>query len=130
MRTWRMPASGSWSDTVLPSYIGLYVSELNRALMTASGARIEPDIDQVPAMMAYRRELTKAASEATILSVNEQRALLCYSRYNDDDDTADVPVKVEELRLRRLAIEGQGRVHCQPSGARRSVGASQDLARV
>jgi phage portal protein BeeE len=81
---------GLLSDTVLPSYIGLYVSELtNRALMTTSGARIEPDIDQVPAMMAYRRELTKAASEATMLSVSEQRALLGYPRYADDDDTAE-----------------------------------------
>jgi phage portal protein BeeE len=80
---------GLLSDTVLPSYIGLYVSELNRALMTTSGARIEPDIDQVPAMMAYRRELTKAASEATMLSVSEQRALLGYPRYAADDDTAE-----------------------------------------
>jgi hypothetical protein len=57
--------------------------------MTTSGARIEPDIDQVPAMMAYRRELTKAASEPTMLSVSEQRALLGYPRYAADDDTAE-----------------------------------------
>jgi phage portal protein BeeE len=98
---------GLLSNTVLPSYIGLYVAELNRAFMSTSSARIAPDIDQVPAMMAYRRELTKAASESTMLSVSEQRAPLGYPRYNNDDGTADIPVKVEELRLKRLAIEVQ-----------------------
>jgi HK97 family phage portal protein len=101
-----MARVGFLTDTVLPGYIGLYVSGLNHALMR-NGAEIRPDIEHIPAMMEYRRQLTKSASEATMLSINEQRALLGYPPY-EDDETADVPVKLEELRLKRLAIEAQG----------------------
>jgi HK97 family phage portal protein len=94
------------SETVLPGYINLYVSGLNHALMR-NGAEVRPDIEHIPAMMAYRRQLTKAAVEATMLSVNEQREMLGYPPY-EDDEMADVPVKLEELKLKRLAIEVQG----------------------
>jgi phage portal protein BeeE len=98
---------GFLTDTILPSYIGLYVAGLNHELMTAGTATIVPDIEHIPAMIAYRQQLTKTATEATMLSINEQRALVGYPPY-DDDEMANVPVKLEELRLKRLAIEVQG----------------------
>lgn len=97
---------GLLSDTVLPGYIGLYVAGLNHALMN-SGAEIKADVEHIPAMIRARQDMTDMAAKATMLSVNEQRALLGYPRY-EDDDTADVPVLLENMRLKRLAIEVQG----------------------
>lgn len=97
---------GFLTDTILPSYVGLYIAALNHELMTGD-AKIAPDVEHIPAMMAYRRELTKTAVEATMLSVNEQREMLGYPRY-EDDELANVPIKLEELRLKRMAIEVQG----------------------
>ena len=97
---------GFLTDTILPGYIGLYVAGLNHALMS-SGAEIRADVEQIPAMIRARQDMTDMATKATMLSVNEQRALLGYARY-EDDETSDVPVLLEELRLKRLAIEVQG----------------------
>jgi len=103
-----MARVGFLTDTVLPGYIGLYVAGLNHALMR-NGARIEADVEHIPAMIRARQDMTDMAARATMLSVNEQRELLGYPRYEDgDDETADVPVMVETLRLKRLAIEVQG----------------------
>lgn len=110
-----MARVGFLTDTILPGYIGLLVGGLNHALMR-NGAKIKPDVEHIPAMIAYRQQMTELASKATMLSINEQRALLGYPRFEGSgDDTeyadADVPIKLEELRLKRLAIEAQmGRV--------------------
>lgn len=101
-----MARVGFLTDTVLPGYIGLYVSGLNHALMNGNGAKIVPDIEHIPAMIAARAQLTETAANASMLSINEQRTMLGYPRY--DDEEADVPVKLEEMRLKRLAIEVQG----------------------
>jgi len=101
-----MARVGFLTDTVLPGYIGLYVAGLNHALMS-SRAEIIADVEHIPAMIRARQDMTDMASRATMLSVNEQRALLGYARY-EDDETADVPVMLETLRLKRLAIEVQG----------------------
>ena len=101
-----MARVGLLTDTVLPSYIGLYVAGLNHALMR-SGAEIVPDLEHIPAMIRARQDMTDMASKAKMLSVNEQRALLGYPSY-DEDETANVPVLLEEMRLKRLAIEVQG----------------------
>jgi len=104
-----MARVGFLTDTVLPGYIGLYVAGLNHALMR-NGAEIRPDVEHIPAMVAGRREMIEMTSKASMLSVNEQRALLGYPPY-EDDDTADIPVKLEEMRIKRAAIEAQmGRV--------------------
>jgi len=100
-----MARIGFLTDTVLPGYIGLYVAGLNHALMS-SGAEIRADVEHIPAMIRARQDMTDTASRATMLSVNEQRALLGYARY-EDVETADVPVLLEEMRLKRLAIEVQ-----------------------
>ena len=97
---------GLLSDTVLPGYIGLYVAGLNHSLMT-SGAEIVADVEHVPAMIRARQDMTDMAARATMLSINEQRELLGYPKF-EEDDTADVPVLLEEMRLKRLAIEVQG----------------------
>jgi len=101
-----MARVGFLTDTVLPGYIGLYVSGLNHALMT-SGAQIVADIEHIPAMIRARQDMTDMASRASMLSINEQRALLGYPPF-EEDETADVPVQLEEFRLKRLAIEVQG----------------------
>lgn len=101
-----MARVGFLTDTVLPGYINLYVAGLNQALLRDSGSLIRPDLDRLPAMTAARLQLTDTATKATMLSVNEQRALLGYPAY--DDATADVPVLLEEMNLKRMAIEVQG----------------------
>lgn len=105
-----MARVGFLTDTVLPGYIGLMVSGLNHALMR-NGAKIQPDIEHIPAMVAYRQQMVETAARASMLSINEQRALLGYPRFEgkEDDDyaDADVPIRLEELRLKRLAIEAQ-----------------------
>ena len=97
---------GLLTDTVLPGYIGLYVAGLNHALMT-SGAEIVPDVEHVPAMIRARQDMTDMAGKAKMLSINEQRAMLGYPAYTEDA-AADVPVLLEEFRLKQLAIEVQG----------------------
>lgn len=105
---------GFLTETILPAYIGLYVHGLNHALMK-NGTRIVPDVENVPSMIAFRRELIEMAGKASMLSINEQRALLGYPKFEEDDDSlaadsdedADVPVKLLELRLKRLAVEAQ-----------------------
>jgi phage portal protein BeeE len=104
-----MARVGFLTDTVLPGYIGLYVAGLNHALMK-NGAHIEPDLEHIPAMVAGRQAMIEMAAKASMLSINEQRALLGYPKFEDENDEyadADVPVKLEELRLKRLAIEAQ-----------------------
>jgi HK97 family phage portal protein len=102
-----MARVGFLTDTVLPGYINLYVSGLNHALMS-SGAEIVADVEHIPAMIRARQDMTDMASRATMLSINEQRQLLGYPPFTDGDDSANVPVLLEELRLKRLAIEVQG----------------------
>lgn len=103
---------GFLTDTVLPGYIGLYCAALNHALMK-NGAQIKPDVEQIPAMIAGRREMIDMASRASMLSINEQRKMLGYPKFIDTDKEVsgyvdpDVPIKLEELRLKRLAIEAQ-----------------------
>jgi phage portal protein BeeE len=101
-----MARVGFITDTVLPGYINLYTAGLNHALMNGNGALIIPDVEHIPAMIAARAQLTTTAKEADMLSINEQRAMLGYPKF--DDPEADVPVKLEELRLKRMAIEVQG----------------------
>lgn len=109
---------GFVTDCILPNYIGLYVSGLNHALMTngngANGAEIKPDVENIPAMIAGRRDMITMTAQATMLSINEQRALLGYPKYEQSDPEleagyadADVPVMLETLRLKRLAVEAQ-----------------------
>lgn len=102
-----MARVGFITDTVLPGYINLYVSSLNHNLMNGNGALIRPDIEHIPAMVAARQQMTDMAAKATMLSINEQRALLGYPAYTDDE-AADVPVALEDMKLKRLAIEVQG----------------------
>lgn len=87
-------------------YIELYVGGLNHSLMGNNGAQVVPDTEHIPAMIAYRQTLMKTAVEATMLSVNEQRQMLGYPPFEDED--ADTPVLLEQLKLKRLAIEVQG----------------------
>lgn len=94
---------GFLTDTVLPGYVNLYVAALNLALLAGDDAVIRPDISQLPAMVQARLQMVETAVRATMLSVNEQRALLGYPRY--DDPMADVPVQVEELARKRLQVE-------------------------
>jgi phage portal protein BeeE len=99
---------GLLQNTVLPGYIGLLTAWLNQALMS-SGARIEADVENVPAMAEFRREPTKTAIDARILSVNEMRQMIGYPVFEDgEDEDADVPVLLLEARLKRLALEIQG----------------------
>jgi len=94
---------GFLTDTVLPGYINLYVAALNLALLMGDDAVIRPDISQLPAMVQGRLQMVETAVRATMLSVNEQRALLGYPPY--DDPMANVPVQVEELARKRLQVE-------------------------
>ena len=98
---------GLLTDTVLPGYIHLYASALNHALMVDHEAVIAPNIAAIPSMAASRLQLVDTASAATMLSVNEQRELLGYPPI-EEDELADTPVLLEQLRLKRLAIEAQG----------------------
>jgi len=91
------------TDTVMPGYIGLYVAALNLALLSSEDAIIRPDISQLPVMVQGRLQMTETAVRATMLSVNEQRALLGYPPH--DDPMADVPVMVEDLLRKRLQVE-------------------------
>jgi len=101
-------------DTILPGYIGLYVAGLNHALMR-NGAEIRPDIEHIPAMITARQQMTEMAAKATMLTINEQRALLGYSEFEEDQDSidetyglnADVPVKLLDLRVKIAAIQAQ-----------------------
>jgi hypothetical protein len=99
---------GFLTDTVLPGYMNLYVAGLNHALMR-NGAKIAVDLEHVPAMMAARSQMVDIAAKANMLSINEQRKILGYPEYEDEEyEDADVPVKLVEFRLKRLAIEAQG----------------------
>jgi len=94
---------GFLTDTVLPGYINLYVAALNHALLHGSPAEIRVDITHIPAMAAARLQLVDIARNASMLSVNEQRALLGYPP--DDDPTSDVPVMTEDLNRKRMQVE-------------------------
>jgi len=54
-------------------------------------------------MAAARLQLVDTATSAKMLTLNEQRALLGYPRYEDED--ADVPIALEEMRVARLKAE-------------------------
>jgi phage portal protein BeeE len=105
---------GLLTDTVLPGYVNLYVSSLNDAFMDDPGtgertAMIKPNTAAIPSMAASRLQLVDTAVKATMLTLNEQRALLGFPPY--DDEEADVPVLLEELRIKRLQVEsGAGSV--------------------
>jgi HK97 family phage portal protein len=105
---------GLLTDTVLPGYVNLYVSSLNDAFMDDPGtgertAMIKPNTAAIPSMAASRLQLVDTAVKATMLTLNEQRALLGFPPYEDDE--ADVPVLLEELRIKRLQVEsGAGNV--------------------
>jgi phage portal protein BeeE len=94
---------GFLTDTVLPGYINLYVAALNHALLPDASAQIQADITHIPAMAAARLQLVDIARNATMLSVNEQRALLGYPAHDDPD--ADVPIMVEDMQRKRLQVE-------------------------
>ena len=98
---------GFLTDTVLPGYINLYTTALAHALLKDEDSEIAPDLERLPAMTAYRLQLVETATRATMLSVNEQRMLLGYPPITDNE-AADVPVILEEMNLKRLAIEVQG----------------------
>lgn len=97
---------GFMTDTVLPGYMNLILASLNHVLMKNAHARIEPDIDGLPAMRTARLQLVDTANKANMLSINEQRKLLGYPPY--DDEHADKPVLLEELEIKRLQIEIMG----------------------
>src|SRR5262249_30850233 len=105
---------GFVTDTILPGYIGLYVSGLNHSLMQ-NGARIMPDIEHIPAMVTARQQMTEMAAKATMLSINEQRALLGYAAFEEETEDnalglaldADMPVKLMELKLKLAAVQAQ-----------------------
>jgi phage portal protein BeeE len=104
---------GFITDTILPAYIQLYISALNHALMR-NGARIVPDIEQIPAMITARQQMTELAAKATMLSLNEQRKLLGYPEYEGHSEIGDVygidadtPVKLLDLIVKIAAIQAQ-----------------------
>jgi len=106
---------GFITDTILPGYIGLYVAGLNHALMK-NGAEIRPDIEHIPAMVTARQQMTEMAAKATMLSINEQRALLGYPAYEETPDDiigttygldADTPTKLLDLRIKVAAVMAQ-----------------------
>jgi len=99
-----MARVGFLTDTILPGYINLYVSALNHALLHGSDAEIRVDITHIPAMAQARLQLVDIARNATMLTVNEQRALLGYPPYADDP-VADVPIMVEDMNRKRLQVE-------------------------
>jgi phage portal protein BeeE len=101
-----MARVGFLTDTILPGYINLYVSALNHALLHASAAEIRVDITHIPAMAQARLQLVDIARNATMLSVNEQRALLGYPAH--DNPTADIPIMVEDMERKRLQVEVLG----------------------
>jgi len=99
---------GLVNDTVLPGYVNLYVAGLNQALMK-NGAHIEVDLEGIPSMAAARGLLTDQAIKSTFLSINEQRELLGYGKYEGPGaEDADIPVKLMELQLKKEAVEAQG----------------------
>ena len=97
---------GFLTDTVLPGYVNLYTAAATQALLNESKAKIEPDLEMLPAMVAARNAMMEIAAKATMLSINEQRAMVGYPPFLGDN--ADTPVLLEELALKRLAIEAQG----------------------
>jgi phage portal protein BeeE len=99
-----MARVGFLTDTILPGYINLYVAALNHALLHGSEAEIRVDITHIPAMAQARLQLVDIARNATMLTVNEQRALLGYPAYTDDP-VADVPIMVEDMNRKRLQVE-------------------------
>jgi phage portal protein BeeE len=94
---------GFLTETILPGYISVYVSALNHSLMVDLAATIKPNIAAIPSMAAARLQLVDTAKSATMLTLNEQRLLLGYSRYEDEE--ADVPVLLEQMRVARLKVE-------------------------
>jgi len=94
---------GFLTETVLPGYVSVYVAALNHSLMSALQAAIKPNIAAIPSMAAARLQLVDTATSAKMLTLNEQRALLGYPRYEDED--ADVPIALEEMRVARLKAE-------------------------
>jgi phage portal protein BeeE len=100
---------GLLSDTVLPSYVNLFVAGLNHVLMP-NGARIVADVDNVPTLMSWRQTLTESAQRAKFMSTNERRAMVGLARFEDQPDlpSADVPLELLELKLKQEAIRAQG----------------------
>lgn len=94
---------GFLTETVLPGYVTLYTAVLNHSLMRERDAIIEPNIEALPSLAQSRLQLVDAASRATMLTLNEQRALLGYARYNDEE--ADVPILLEQMRVARTKVE-------------------------
>jgi phage portal protein BeeE len=97
---------GFLTDTVLPGYVNLYLAAATQQLLRDTKSVIAPDLETLPAMVAARNSMMEIAVKATMLSVNEQRALIGYPPFNGEN--ADTPVLLEELALKRLAIEAQG----------------------
>jgi len=94
---------GFLTDTVLPGYINLYVAALNHALMHQSGSEIRVDVTHIPAMAQARLQLVDIARNATMLTVNEQRALLGYPP--NEDPMSNMPIQTEILNRQRLQVE-------------------------
>jgi len=100
---------GLLSDTVLPSYVNLFVAGLNHALMR-NGTRIVVDVDNVPTLMSWRQTLTESAQRAKFMSTNERRAMVGLARFEGQPDlpSADVPLELLELKLKQEAVRAQG----------------------
>jgi len=80
------------------------VAALNHALLHGeTKAQIRVDVTHIPAMAQARLQLTDIARNATMLTVNEQRALLGYPP--NDDPMSDVPIQTEIMNRQRLQVE-------------------------
>ena len=91
---------------MLPAYLNLIIAGLNHQLMRGE-AKIVADVDHVPAtLLSFRQTLTESAQRSKFLTTNERRAMIGLPPY--DDDQADIPLELLELRLKQEAIKAQG----------------------
>ena len=93
---------GFVSETVIPGYLRFIVAQLNSVLLAKERGRLAIDVDGLPAMVAARTALIDAAAGATMLTLNEQREMLGFGRF--DDAAADIPVFLVEQRLKTLQV--------------------------
>ena len=88
---------GFVSETVIPGYLRFIVAQLNTVFLAKERGRLAINVDGLPAMVAARTALIDAAAGATMLTLNEQREMLGFGRF--EDAAADIPVFLVDQRL-------------------------------
>lgn len=100
-----------WEDTVVP-LLGRLLSSWNNWLAEPLGLEIEPDLDQVPAIIEKRQVLWQMLQASDALTVNEKREAMGYEPIPGGDELitpqAAGSMGPDELRALAYGLEAKG----------------------